>query len=176
MLDPASTGGGADGTTGAATVTSSGRFTAKTSGSGAARGTASPEAAVRGGAIAGAAFVARGGAVAGAALVVAPGLAAGFGVARVTRFALGTMGSVDRTGGGKGDVDSWRRSAPATGCLIGARCSDSLADGSADTATGTCAGISTARRSGVWMRRSRQGKPKPGSPVPSPKVRPNSSE
>ena len=181
------TGVGADGPAGTATVDSSGFFTAKTSGSGTGRGAASPEPSVRGGAIAGAALivrggaiagvavVVRGGAVAGAALGVALGLAAAFGVARAVRFALGTIASAVRPGAGAGVTDGPRTSAPTTGRLVTACCNGSLADDSGDSATATCAGMSTARRSGASIRRSRQGNPMPGSPTPSPKVRPNSS-
>ena len=56
------------------------------------------------------------------------------------------------------------------------RCNGSLTDVPAGSAAVTCAGTSTTRRSGASIRRSRQGKPKPGSPSPwPPKVRLNSS-
>ncbi len=156
-------------------MASSGRLMANTSGPGVGVGAASPEPAMRGGTIAGAGLALRGATVAGAARVVASGLATAVGLVRATRFALGTTGSGDRTGGGNGDATSSRASAPATDRLLGACRSGSRAAAPSDSATATSAGTSTARRSGASIRRSRQGRPKPGSPVPSPKIRPNSS-
>ena len=135
-----------------------------TSGAGIAGGGAPPDASARNRGFAGAARVAASG----------TGLAAAVAVARAAGLALGTLALAVRTRDGAGDADRGGTGPAATGGAIDACSNGSLPDVPAGFAAVACAGTSMTRRSGASIRRSRQGKPKPGSPSPWPlKVRLN---
>ena len=122
------------------------------------------------------------GAVAGAASAASvaatgSGLAFATGPACAACLTSGAMVRAVRPGFGAVDAGGVSAGPPASGRSTNVSGNGSLADGSAGCAAGARAGMSTTRRSGTSTRRSRQGKPKPGSPRSwSPKVRPNSSK
>ena len=152
------TGVGA-GAAGMANAASSGRFMAITSGPGIGLGATSPVSSRSRGAFA----------------RVAPVAASGAGLIFAVGLALGMIASAVRSRVGAGDTDSVWAGPPGTGCLIDGR-KGFLTDVPAGSAAVTRAGTSTTRRSGASIRRSRQGKPKPGSPSPwPPKVKLNNS-
>ena len=153
------TGGGIAGAAGTDHVSSSVRGKAITAGAGIGEGAVSPGRS------------ARKGVCAGAAPVAAPVL----GLASTVGLACGTIAASVRHGGGAGDTDGVGAGPLAAGCSTDACCDGSTTDVTAGSAAVTCAGTSTTRRSGTSIRRSCQGKPKPGSQPWPPKVRLNSS-
>lgn len=159
------------------------RSDAITSGAGTDAGGESPGSSARGGAFAGVAASGTGLATAvgllgavglpgAVGLDLAAGFAAAFGLATVLGFACADVLAVDSMvpavvgGAGTGDTNSVCDGRRATAGLIGAGGNGSLIDVPTDSAAGVSAGTSTTRRSGASIRRSRQGKPKPGSPPP----------
>ena len=81
-------------------------------------------------------------------------------------------------GAGPGSKGSKGRGAdrPSTGCATGVDCNGCATGAAAGSVAEPGAGASMMRSSGTSMRRSCQGKPKPGSPLPwPPKVRLSSS-
>ncbi len=87
-----------------------------------------------------------------------------------------TIASAVRPEAGTGGTDRVSAGPPETCCSTHACGNGSAAGATADFAPVSCAGTSTRRRSGTSIRRSSQGKRKPGRPVPwPPKTRLNSS-
>ncbi len=80
-------------------------------------------------------------------------------------------------GVGARDTDAVGAGPLATGCSTDACCDGSATGMSAGSGAVTCGGTTTTRRSGASMRRSCQGKPKPGRHNPwPPKIRLNRNE
>ncbi len=156
----AMTGVGIVGGAGTNDVASSVCATAITAGAGIGGGTVSPGGSACKGICAGAAPV--------AASVLA--------LAAALRMASGTIAAAVRRGVGAGDTDGVGAGPPATGCSTDACCNGCATGVTAGAAALTCAGTTTMRRSGTSIRRSCQGKLKPGSQNPwPPKVRLNSN-
>ena len=154
------TGVGIAGVAGTTHVASSVRATAITAGAGIGGGAVSPGRSARKGICAGAAPVA----------------ASVLGLASALGLASGTIAAAVRRGVGARDTDGVSAGPLATGCSTHACCNGSATGVTAGSAAVTCAGTTTTRRSGASIRRSCQGKPKPGSQSPwPPKVRLNSN-
>ncbi len=154
------TGVGIAGVAGTTHVASSVRAKAITAGAGIGGGAVSPGRSARKGICAGAAPVA----------------ASVLGLASALGLASGTIAAAVRRGVGARDTDGVSAGPLATGCSTHACCNGSATGVTAGSAAVTCAGTTTTRRSGTSIRRSCQGKPKPGSQSPwPPKVRLNSN-
>jgi len=119
----------------------------------------------------------------GSGLASTAGLASG-SIATNPRAGLGTgTGDTENINAGAAGAAGAAEAAEAGASIGGCTCcvSDDAADSiepteSTDSAALGCAVTSSMRRSGASMRRSRQGKSKPGSPRPwPPKVRLNSN-
>ena len=97
------------------------------------------------------------------------------GLASTLGLASGPIADAVRRCVGIRDTDGVSAGAPATGCPTDACCTGSATGATAGSAAVTCGGTPTRRRSGASIRRSCQGKRKPGSQSPwPPKVRLNS--
>ena len=144
------TGVGIAGVAGTTHVASSVRAKAITAGAGIGGGAVSPGRSARKGVCAGAAPVA----------------ASVLGLASALGLASGTIAAAVRRGVGARDTDGVGAGPLATGCSTDACCNGSATGVTAGSAAVTCAGTTTTRRSGTSIRRSCQGKPKPGSQVP----------
>ena len=116
---------------------------------------------------------ARKGVCAGAAAVAASVL----GLASALGLISGTIAAaVRRRVGARADADGVSAGLLATGCSTRACCSGSATGVTAGSMSVTCAGTTTTRRSGASIRRTCQGKLKPGSQSPwPPKVSLNSN-
>src|ERR1700693_4914745 len=154
------TGVGIAGVAGTTHADSSVRAQAGTAGAGIGGGAVSPGRSARKGICAGAAPV--------AASVL--GLPAALGLTS------GTIAAAVRRGFGARDTDGLSEGLLATGCSYPACCHGSATSVTAGSVDVTCGGTTTTRRSGASIRRSCQGKPKPGNHNPwPPKVRLNST-
>jgi hypothetical protein len=114
----------------------------------------------------------------GASAEAAPVMASVLGLASAALgLGFGTIGAAVRRRTGARDTDGVTSGgALATGCSTPGRCSNSTTGVAERSAAETCAGTTTARRSDASIRRSSQGKPKPGNPSPcAPKVSINSN-
>ena len=148
------------GVAGTTHVASSVRATAITAGAGIGAGAVSPGGSARTGIGAGAAPVA----------------ASVLGLASALGLVSSTIAAAVRRGVGARDTDGVRAGPLATCRSTPACCNGSATGVTAGSAAVTCAGTTTTRRSGTSIRRSCQGKPKPGSQSPwPPKVRLNSN-
>ncbi len=157
----AMTGGGIAGVAGTAHVASSVGATAITAGGGIGAGAVSLGRSARKGTCAGAAPVA----------------ARVLGLAFALVVASGMIGAAVCRGVGARDTDAVGAGPLATGCSTDACCDGSATGMSVGSGAVTCGGTTTTRRSGASMRRSCQGKPKPGRHNPwPPKIRLNRNE
>lgn len=103
-------------------------------------------------------------------------MASGVVLEFAARVDFGEPGRATGPWAGAGRAASSRTEAPASGCPLAAACFGSPTGTPACCAAVLGAGNSTKRKSGASTRRSRQGKPMPGSPSPSPpKARLNNS-
>ena len=142
------------------------RSTAITASSGIVAGVASPDTSMRIGAFA------------GTAAVAIPGSGVACAVALVSALTsdLSTIACSARSGIGAADKDGVKAGPRITVCSIDVCFRGALTNVLAGSRAATRAGTNTTCRSGASIRRSRQGKPKPGSPSPWPsKVKLNSS-
>jgi hypothetical protein len=114
---------------------------------------------------------ARNGACAGGAVVAASVLDSSFGLG----LASGKGGGAVRRGGDARGAGGVGAGALTAGCSTAAG-GDGSATGAAGSMAATCAGTTSTCRSGTSIRRSCQGKPKPGSQPWPPKMRLNSNE
>jgi hypothetical protein len=109
-------------------------------------------------------------------LVSICGVASIRGSSSVLGLASGMIAAANDPRAGAPDTDGVGVSPWATGRSIHACCDGSATGVIAGSSAGTGTGASTTRRSGTSIRRSCQGKPKPGSQSPwPPKVRLNSN-
>jgi hypothetical protein len=155
----AMTGVGIAGVAGTTDVASSVRAEATTGGAGIGGAALSPGRSARKGVFARAAPVA----------TSVLGLTAALGLA------FRTIAAAVRRGVGARDTDGVSAGPLATGCSTHACCNGSATGVTAGSTAVTCGGTTTTRRSGASIRRSCQGKRKPGSQSPwPPKVRLNS--
>ena len=104
----------------------------------------------------------------------ASGTAAVLALASAFGLACGTGAGAVRRGGGARDTDGVDTGALAAGCSTDG-CCDGSAAGVAGCAVVTCGETTSTCRSGTSIRRSCQGKPRPGSHPWPPKIKLNSN-